>query len=142
MEEELMTDGTEPQLDGADAEISKEDGDAAKDAEAKVDDQKPDAAAEIRLTTEADTLAEAGIIADKERYVELRAMGLSLREAAKITATKPTDSELCSHLTSGVPGGARSPKSAMTPLELEATRSLFEGLSDREIHALYKKVTR
>lgn len=46
-----------------------------------------------------------------------------------------------SHLTSSVPRTASAPRGGMSAAELHMARELFSGLSDAQIHRLYKKVT-
>lgn len=53
-----------------------------------------------------------------------------------------SDADALAHVTSAVPKGARGPECPMTRREMERARELFSGLSDNEIHNLYKKVTR
>ena len=77
------------------------------------------------------------------RYAELRDAGLSPKEALLAT----DDSRLRqrrydnrAHLHSAVPKGANGGVS-MTAAELSAARDLFEGLSDAELAALYRRAT-
>lgn len=77
------------------------------------------------------------------RYAELREAGLSPKEALLAT----DDSRLRqrrydnrAHLYSAVPKGAGGGVS-MTASELSAARNLFEGLSDAELTALYRRAT-
>ena len=53
-----------------------------------------------------------------------------------------SDADALAHVTSAVPKGARGPECPMTRREMERARELFSGLSDNEIHNLYKKVKR
>ena len=46
-----------------------------------------------------------------------------------------------SHLSGSIPRRVEAPKGVMTKTEMREARELFEGLSDAEIHRLYKKVT-
>ena len=77
---------------------------------------------------------------DRERYGELRALGLSPKEAYLATGErrKPQDTRI--HLGDSAPRAARSPVSKMTRRELELARSVFDGMSDDEIRQLYNKV--
>ena len=75
-----------------------------------------------------------------ERYLELRSLGLSQREAYLATQIKRAP-DTRSHLSDSFPRLAKSPHSAMTRSELYAARELFEGLDDSEIFRLYKRVT-
>lgn len=75
-----------------------------------------------------------------ERYLELRTLGLSQKEAYLATQIKRAP-DTRSHLSDSFPRPARSPHTAMTRGELYAAREIFEGLDDSEIFRLYKKVT-
>ena len=77
-----------------------------------------------------------------ERYTELRAMGLSPREAYLATAPVEKRQDGRSHLTCGIPKAASSPSFAMPKEELSIARSIFEDMDDSEIRNLYKKVTK
>lgn len=76
------------------------------------------------------------------RYAALRDLGLSPKEAYLATCEPTAAYDNRSHLTSTVRGKRGSAEGLMTHSELEAARELFSGLSDREIHSLYKKVTK
>jgi len=77
-----------------------------------------------------------------ERYSELRALGLSEREAFFASASRVPRTDNRAHLFGGMPKMAKSPMGAMPRRELEAAREIFSGLSDRQIEDLYKKVTK
>lgn len=77
-----------------------------------------------------------------ERYRELRALGLTPKEAYFASAQRTPKFDTRSHLTSSVPRMARSPMGAMSRRELEEARELFSGMSDRQIEDLYRKVTK
>ena len=79
---------------------------------------------------------------DEARYSELRALGLTPREAYLATSRPRTRSDNRSHLKDVTPSRAHVPYSGMTRQTLEGARALFEGMSDAEIQRLYKKVTR
>ena len=76
------------------------------------------------------------------RYAELRALGLTQKEAFFASASRAPRMDTRSHLSGGMPKMARSPMGAMPRRELEAAREIFSGLSDRQIEDLYKKVTK
>ena len=121
-----------------------DEGDALPSPEAEVSKEGDGEPNESRnaIEAECDALSEIGLITNRERYLALRKMGLTSREAYILTG-KTTASEVSkSHLVSTVPSGASSPRGGMSGAEMEAARSLFEGLSDSEIQKLYKKVTR
>ena len=81
-------------------------------------------------------------IGDNKRYAELRALGLSPREAYLATSPIERRSDNRSHLTASVPRGASAPSLGMSREELNMARSIFENLDEREIRRLYKTVTR
>ena len=77
------------------------------------------------------------------RYGELRELGLSPREAYLATrpkSAKRTDTR--AHLHSAVPGTRRPATPVMTRAEMKLARELFDGMSDREIEELYKRVNK
>lgn len=77
------------------------------------------------------------------RYGELRALGLSPREAYLATRKTPQSKfSARSHLTPATPCAARRVGVSIPRAELKIARELFEGLSDSEIETLYKKVMR
>lgn len=79
---------------------------------------------------------------DSERYRELRALGLSPREAYFASASKSYKFDTRSHLTSAMPKRATSPTGSMSVREMAEARELFPGLSDRQIENLYKSVNK
>ena len=76
------------------------------------------------------------------RYAALRDLGLTPKEAYLATGGSSLGYDNRSHLFSTARSKRISPEGQMTHSELEAARELFSGLSDREIHSLYKKVTK
>lgn len=85
----------------------------------------------------------AAELVDEERYAELRALGLSAKEAFLATAkSRPARPDNRAHLSGSVPRTAYAPGGAMTPSELTAARELFRGMSDEDIKNLYRKVTK
>ena len=77
---------------------------------------------------------------DRERYGELRALGLSPKEAYLATGEQRKPHDTRYHLGDSAPRAARSPVSKMTRRELELARSVFDGMSDDEIRRLYNRV--
>ena len=75
------------------------------------------------------------------RYAALRDLGLSPREAYLATA-KRQRADGRAHLSSAMPKSAGSPGGGMSPRQLAEAREIFSDMSDVEIRALYKKVTR
>ena len=79
---------------------------------------------------------------DTERYLELRTLGLSPREAYFASASRSYKFDTRSHLTSAMPKRATSPTGSMSVREMAEARELFPGLSDRQIENLYKSVNK
>ncbi|MBQ2876916.1 MAG: hypothetical protein IJE25_07895 [Clostridia bacterium] len=75
------------------------------------------------------------------RYGELRALGLTVREAY-LAAAAPHGRDNRAHIVSGVPTGARSPECGMSSAEMELARGIFSSLSEQEIKRLYAAVTK
>ena len=78
---------------------------------------------------------------NEKRYLELRALGLTAREAY-LASGAPRGKDNRAHLVSAVPHRASSPGTGMSSCEMELARSLFDGLPESEIKRLYSKVTR
>lgn len=79
-------------------------------------------------------------ITSDERYSQLRAMGLTPREAYLATS-KPKAADNRAHLVTEVPSGARVHSTGMTSWEMSCARALFSDLPESEIKRLYAKVT-
>ncbi len=80
---------------------------------------------------------------NKERYEELRALGLSSEEAFFATAkNRAASADNRSHLGGSVPKGVHAPSHGMSASELCEARELFRGISDEEIRNLYRRVTK
>ena len=94
-------------------------------------------AAEIPALAGTPELSEA---VNGERYRELRALGLTPREAYLATRN-PRPADTRAHLTDSYPRTSVSPVGQISHGELSRAREIFEGLSDKEIIRLYKKVT-
>ena len=74
------------------------------------------------------------------RYAELRRIGLTPREAYLATS-RGEAADNRSHLTTGVPSGARANTAGMTGWEMSMARAIFSDLPENEIKRLYTKVT-
>ncbi len=87
---------------------------------------------------------ELSEIENSERFVELRAMGLSVREALLATngtaKARGSAYDNRSHLKSSVPKAGGSSGIQMSRAELQAARDLFGTLTEKEIKELYKRV--
>ncbi len=98
------------------------------------------------LSREFGELSGVGSISEIDgalRYGELRELGLSPREAYLATRPKQIKERSArAHLTPAAPSAVRRLSPTMPHKELKIARELFENLSDSEIEALYKKVTR
>lgn len=87
-------------------------------------------------------LTDVTELADPMRYAALRDLGLTATEAYLATTPRAKRADTRAHLTGAVPRGASLPRGSMSSAELEAARDIFTGLSDTQIQALYKRVTR
>ena len=87
-------------------------------------------------------VGEVGITENDERYRELRALGLTPKEAYFASASRTYRFDSRAHLKTAVPKAAKSPVGAMSLREIAEARELFPGLSDREIENLYRTVTK
>lgn len=76
------------------------------------------------------------------RYAALRDLGLSPGEAYLLSSRRKLAQNNRAHLTTGVPGAAKSPASRLSCREMEEMRELFGNISDSEIYSLYKRVTK
>ncbi|MBR2965078.1 MAG: hypothetical protein IKC34_00855 [Clostridia bacterium] len=114
---------------------------------------EPSACEECRASTESELLSLAESfpeilaaenpdeVINLERYAELRALGLTEREAYMATRRAVRREDNRAHLSPTVTKETRGPHSAMPEGELRACRELFFGMSDAEIRRLYKKVS-
>lgn len=75
------------------------------------------------------------------RFAELRDLGLSVREALAAAAPRFARTDGRSHLRAVAPRGGKAAPEGLAPGDMKAARSLFYGLSDSEINALYRRVT-
>lgn len=97
------------------------------------------------LASEIPSIADRSVheLVDEKRYSELRALGLSAKEAFLATAKRrPTASDNRAHLSGAAPKSIHAPASSMTQAELSEARELFVGMSDTDIKELYRKVTK
>ena len=76
-----------------------------------------------------------------QRFAELRDMGLSVREALAAAAPRFDRTDGRSHLRAVAPRGGKAAPEGLAASDMKAARSLFYGLSDSEINALYRRVT-
>lgn len=76
------------------------------------------------------------------RFAELRELGLSPREAYLATQKTRARRDNRSHLVGSMPSVRGGGAAQMTRNELYQAREIFSGMSDTEIQALYKKVSK
>ena len=76
------------------------------------------------------------------RYAALRDLGLSPKEAYLATSTRKQTVDNRSHLSTAVGRTASRPKTSIPPAQLRMARELFSDLSDAEINALYRRVSK
>ena len=137
MEEEiLLAEGT-PEVEEAIPTPEAQEGEDGEEISI-ADDLKELAAEFPRLGGE-----DAQSLFDGERYKELRELGLSAREAFLATSKKAVEhKDTLSHLNGSVPRRARALDTGMSAGEMKSAREIFTGLSDEEIRALYRRVTK
>ena len=75
------------------------------------------------------------------RFAALRDLGLSVAEALSAVTPRFSPHDNRSHLRSAFPGGAREAEGLLSREELKEAKSLFSDLSEKELHALYRRVT-
>lgn len=86
---------------------------------------------------------EPDALLDTQRYRELRALGLSSKEAYLATAKKSEirqDSR--AHLGGSVPKRAHPLGTGMSAQDLSFAREIFGSMSDEDIRSLYRRVTK
>ena len=138
MENEILTEEAAKELAEESAEVNPEENTGDGGEVNLADDLKALAAEFPRLGGE-----NAESLFDGERYKELRALGLSEREAFLATAKRETEQrDTLSHLNGSVPKRARALDTGMSAGEMKSAKEIFTGLSDEEIRALYRRVTK
>ena len=88
-------------------------------------------------------LSELGDISELPgalRYAALRDLGLTAQEAYMAASAQRVRRDNRSHLSTAVSRGAAAPVGSMSQSDLLAARQLFSGLTDNEIHNLYRRV--
>ena len=76
------------------------------------------------------------------RYAALRDLGLSPKEAYMATTPRKPLADNRSHLSAAVGKSASRPSVSIPPAQLRMARDLFRDMSDAEINALYRRVTK
>ena len=95
-----------------------------------------------REFSELDSIENITELSNPLRYAALRDLGLSPREAYLATSPRKTATDNRAHLSSAVGRTTSRPKTAIPPAQLRLARELFSDLSDAEINALYRRVTK
>lgn len=75
------------------------------------------------------------------RFAELRDLGLSVKEALGASLPLRERGGGKAHLKSAVPRPTYFPENSLSHEEMRKAKELFYGLSEKEINALYKRVT-
>ena len=76
------------------------------------------------------------------RFAELRDLGLSVKEALAAAAPRFTQTDGRAHLRAVAPRGARAPEGVLDRDRMREAKLLFSGLSEGEINALYRRVSK
>lgn len=123
-------------------ELTTEENESAEQREEHLLDEEAELAELREHFAETAKLTAISELKKAERYIELRSLGLSVEEAYLATGQRVQKGDNRSHLIGCVPRAVSTPKESMSHGELTRAREIFSDLSDREIHELYKKVTR
>lgn len=76
------------------------------------------------------------------RFAELRDLGLSVKEALAAAAPRFDTYDGRAHLRAVAPRGTRAPEGSLDRDRMKEAKMLFSGLSEAEINALYRRVSR
>ena len=76
------------------------------------------------------------------RFAELRDLGLSVKEALAAAAPRFEAYDSRAHLRAVSPRGARATEGTLDRDRMKEAKLLFSGLSEGEINALYRRVSR
>ena len=87
-------------------------------------------------------VAHLGDLPFARRFAELRDLGLSVKEALAAAAPRFARANAKGHLRAVAPRGARAPEGVLDHDGMQEARLLFGNLSDAEINALYRRVTK
>ncbi len=94
------------------------------------------------LYPEVEALGSIAALSNRERFAELRELGLSPEEAYRATRPFPKRGSGKRHMTGASARRMSVGATSMPYGELEAARGLFPGLSSSEILSLYKRCTK
>lgn len=76
------------------------------------------------------------------RFAELRDKGLSVEEALAAAVPRFSRHDSRAHLQAVSIRGAKAPAGTLSREEMKEARALFSGLSEEEIHTLYRRVSK
>ena len=76
------------------------------------------------------------------RFAELRELGLSVSEALGAVSPFPAVKDSRAHLRSMTPRGMGGTEAALDRAQMKEAKLLFSGLSEGEINALFRRVSR
>ena len=93
------------------------------------------------LRAESPEITEMREELNEERYLELRALGLTPEEAYLASARPKKLRPTTAHLSDSTPKSMKSREAKIPYTELMRARQIFVGMDDSEIQRLYKKVT-
>ena len=93
------------------------------------------------LRAESPEITEMREELNEERYLELRALGLTPEEAYLASARPKKLRPTTAHLSDSTPKSMKSREAKIPYTELMRARQIFIGMDDTEIQRLYKKVT-
>ena len=132
---ELLTD--EQSCDGEEVGYELKKSENSEDA-----DEVADIAEELEnLRAESPEITEMREELNEERYLELRALGLTPEEAYLASARPKKLRPTTAHLSDSTPRSMKSRETKIPYTELMRARQIFVGMDDSEIQRLYKKVT-
>lgn len=119
-------------------------GEAIEEEAAEEEDSLPDFSEDKETIAELfpSAVGREAEFTENDRYIQLRTLGLSVKEAFLAVGGERRSGDNRSHLTSGVPRSASAPYTQMSRREMECARSIFEGMEESEIRRLYRKVTK
>ena len=118
--------------------VEEEEEEAPVDYEAMA---KEDLAAIKMLSPELAGVSHLSELPFAHRFAELRELGLSVKEALFATLPSLPAKSGKEHLRSSVPRAKGACEGSLSPEEMRAAKDLFYGLSEKEIHSLYARVS-
>ncbi len=144
-EEMLAHERMESEAESGAEEAAGEDGTAQADS---AEEETPrfaemaekDLAELKRLFPETEGICALWEMPNAVRFGELRELGLSVREAYMACSPLRERENNRGHLRSSVPRRVGGAGMRMSGSEFDAARKLFPNMSEREIHALYRRV--